>query len=438
MNQIWRWLACGVLATQAAMSSVSWAEELTPESERGEEPLVVQFRSERTTQSRRSGYLVSDLPADAQAIASQLDAREAEIQRKADAEIQILQEGAIAQLRVIASRYAEQQNNAAATSIQQHISQIEYQFAAKQKAQLNITSYRGQIGKTITARVIGMQSGYVWGSDVYTDDSDPGTAAVHAGLVKAGESATLTITILPGQNSYTGSTKNGVTSTDYQSWYGSMHLSRGNEPTRASVVPTISSSPTTSPEAADYLYGRGAVGDVVTQRVTGTVDGTVWGEGPYTDDSSIATAAVHAGILKAGQTGWVSMKIVEGQSSYASGTRNGVSTYSYGSWSRSFVFVTDRTPPKPEPVPSVIIQPGIKRAPESMTEYRDKIGQSFVFDVTASRDGFVYGTDIYTDDSSIATAVVHAGLMQPGQRGTVRVTMLPDQASYRASTRNGI
>ncbi len=65
-----------------------------------------------------------------------------------------------------------------------------------------------------------------WGTDIYTDDSSIGTAAVHAGLITFAAGGTVTIRILPGQSSYTGSTANGVTSGDYGSWDGSFEFVR--------------------------------------------------------------------------------------------------------------------------------------------------------------------------------------------------------------------
>src|ERR1700710_91297 len=46
--------------------------------------------------------------------------------------------------------------------------------------------------------------------------------------------------------------------------------------------------------------------------------------------------------------------------------------------------------------------------PGNLTDYRDKVGQTFVFTVTGASDGSVYGDGVYTDDSQIATAAVHA------------------------------
>lgn len=64
----------------------------------------------------------------------------------------------------------------------------------------------------------------VWGTDVYTDDSSIGSAAVHAGKITFATGGTVTIEILPGRSSYTGSSRNGVTSLDWDEWYGSFRF----------------------------------------------------------------------------------------------------------------------------------------------------------------------------------------------------------------------
>ena len=52
--------------------------------------------------------------------------------------------------------------------------------------------------------------------------------------------------------------------------------------------------------------------------------------------------------------------------------------------------------------------------------------------------GPVYGTDIYTDDSSICRAAVHAGIVDPAVRGAVRVEGIAGVESYRPSVRHGV
>jgi hypothetical protein len=81
------------------------------------------------------------------------------------------------------------------------------------------------------------------------------------------------------------------------------------------------------------------VGKVYAFKVTGTATGSVWGTGTYTSDSTFATAAVHAGLLKVGQAGVVKVRIVGGLNAYQGSTKNGVTTSPYGPWSGSYQFV---------------------------------------------------------------------------------------------------
>ena len=70
-------------------------------------------------------------------------------------------------------------------------------------------------GTTYYFRVTGATDGSIWGTDVYTGDSALGVAAVHAGAVKAGETAVVRVTVMPPLAQYQGSVRNGVTSQDY-------------------------------------------------------------------------------------------------------------------------------------------------------------------------------------------------------------------------------
>lgn len=76
--------------------------------------------------------------------------------------------------------------------------------------------------------------------------------------------------------------------------------------------------------------------------------------------------------------------------------------------------------------------------PGTMSAYHAREGQSFYFRVTGSTSGSIYGTHVYTSDSSLAVACVHSGVLEAGETGIVKVTMLPGQPSYEQSTRNGV
>jgi hypothetical protein len=45
---------------------------------------------------------------------------------------------------------------------------------------------------------------------------------------------------------------------------------------------------------------------------------------------------------------------------------------------------------------------------------------------------------LFHDDSALAVAAVHAGALQPGKTGTVRVTIVGIQPNFQSSVRNGV
>lgn len=77
-------------------------------------------------------------------------------------------------------------------------------------------------------------------------------------------------------------------------------------------------------------------------------------------------------------------------------------------------------------------------APARMQDLCDTPGTTYYFRVTGASDGMVWGTDVYTGDSSLAAAAVHAGTVKPGETAVVRVTVMPPLPHYQGSVRNGI
>jgi hypothetical protein len=76
---------------------------------------------------------------------------------------------------------------------------------------------------------------------------------------------------------------------------------------------------------------------------------------------------------------------------------------------------------------------------DTAVQYRGRNGERITFVCPA--DGSptaIYGTDTYTDDSSICVAAVHAGLITFEAGGPVTIEIRPGQDSYAASTRNGV
>lgn len=67
--------------------------------------------------------------------------------------------------------------------------------------------------------------------------------------------------------------------------------------------------------------------------------GSVWGSGPYGDDSSVCAAGVHAGVISFARGGRVRIQMRPGQNRYVASTRNGVETRDYTAWPGSFAVV---------------------------------------------------------------------------------------------------
>ena len=193
-----------------------------------------------------------------------------------------------------------------------------------------MSAYRGKNGTSYLFYVTGTKDGRFWGgqNSIYTDDSPLNVAAVHAGLVRPGETKAIKVTVMAGQSNYPSITRNGVTSIKYGSYDGSYKLS----------APGSNDYPAAPDNMKNF---RNLNGKNFTYRVTGKTNGRIWGgqNNIYTDDSDISTAVVHAGILRAGQSGIVTIKVLAGQASYPSISRNGVNSINYGKYDGSYQII---------------------------------------------------------------------------------------------------
>ncbi len=124
---------------------------------------------------------------------------------------------------------------------------------------------------------------------------------------------------------------------DYPAFWAAWQVAGPNPPDQ--VLP----SPGTSPAAWNYgateFRGRNGEQFTFTCAANGTPGG-VYGTDTYTDDSSICSSAVHAGVITLATGGQVTIEIRPGLDSYQTSTRNGITSSSWGAWSGSFVFVS--------------------------------------------------------------------------------------------------
>lgn len=219
----------------------------------------------------------------------------------------------------------------------------------------------------------------------------------------------------------------------------------GDEPSASgsdrSTTTTEASTATTKPGAASpddpwrttAMPYRTKIGETYTLDCPpGGKPGSVWGVETYTADSSICTAAVHVGLITFEEGGRVEYEIAAGLDGYESANANEVLSSRYGRFDGSFVF------PKAPPGSGTFTL-GAETWQRNATEYRTKIGETFDLDCAPGGPlGNVWGTKTYTDDSSVCTAAVHAGVITVAKGGKVRIEIVAGERSYSGSVANGV
>ncbi|MFF8866029.1 LCCL domain-containing protein [Streptomyces sp. NPDC015139] len=121
-----------------------------------------------------------------------------------------------------------------------------------------------------------------------------------------------------------------------------------------------------------------------------------------------------------------------GASQYYGSMRNGVTSADWDtSWDRSFVVRNGRSRPRPNYTPI--------SWDDTASAYRGRIGERLVFRCPPGGEAMsIWGTDRYTDDSSICTAGVHAGRITFKNGGTVAIIMRPGASEFTGTVRNGV
>lgn len=71
-------------------------------------------------------------------------------------------------------------------------------------------------------------------------------------------------------------------------------------------------------------------------RVRGAAEGSLWGTDTYTGDSSLAAAAVHAGLVTADETAIVKVTVVAPLPQYQGSVRNGVVSHDFGRYGTAY------------------------------------------------------------------------------------------------------
>jgi hypothetical protein len=158
------------------------------------------------------------------------------------------------------------------------------------------------------------------------------------------EGGVVTIRIRPGQLSYIPSQQNGITSSGYGEYHGSFifltpRITAPADPMRRLAVPA---SVRANPTAISWHTGAGSYtsrkGQFFAFRCPGDGEvGRIHGTDVYTVDSSICTAAAHAGKITPRSGGVVVIQVLGGQLSYERSQRNAITSNAYGEYHGSFV-----------------------------------------------------------------------------------------------------
>jgi hypothetical protein len=167
-----------------------------------------------------------------------------------------------------------------------------------------------------------------------------------AGCSSSEEPPTTTTAASATSGTTTGTKAPGTTPTTKKTTGTTPGTTKTNGTTpKGTAVDTPNADIEPTDEAADVTWTlnaaefEGQIGALVAYDCTPDgVHSTVWGDGVYTNDSSVCTAAVHAGLITFADGGRVVIEITDGLDAYTGSTANDVTTYGYASWPGSFIF----------------------------------------------------------------------------------------------------
>jgi LCCL domain len=154
---------------------------------------------------------------------------------------------------------------------------------------------------------------------------------------------------------------------------------------------------------------------------------TVFGTDTYTADSGVGAAAIHAGVLKRGVPGIVTIVMGSGANSFLGSKRNDVTTRDYQAWPYSYTFVTDTA-----------------LSTISWTTVWNQVPMEFTGPISVvcppggTTERSIYGTDVYITDSAICVAAVHAGVITLEGGGAVTARRADPLSAYPGGERHNV
>lgn len=175
----------------------------------------------------------------------------------------------------------------------------------------------------------------VWGTNRYTIDGDVCRSAVHTGAAPpaGGE---VTVYLAEGCPIFRGSAKNGVQSTNYAPYGRTFHFTKDMPACEVQTKDDpVADCPFSMSVFAQMAPGQAWRCKCPENRMKNP--GSVYGDGRYTTDSNVCTAALHAGVLQA-SGGEVTVHTDEGCERFPAAQKNGVTSREWRTYPRSYAF----------------------------------------------------------------------------------------------------
>ena len=167
-----------------------------------------------------------ELPAAAREILDSYHSQTNAARAEADQKIARYRLSAVVDLQELLARYIDTKQFEEAVAVRYAIRAMTISAVKVQDDPGTLSGLHNNKQRVLHFRVKGDTGGSVWGSGVYTSDSDLSTAAVHAGILKSGQSGVVRVTLLPGMNQYVASTRNGVTTSTWGNYSSSYRVTR--------------------------------------------------------------------------------------------------------------------------------------------------------------------------------------------------------------------
>jgi hypothetical protein len=188
--------------------------------------------AEARTMIRESDRELIELRAAAEQQTDEIRARAdraiADVNARTAEQIRLRQRNLLDRLKPLQDSYAKKGKLDEALAIRDRIRALKSELLQAQQDPGTLAGLPEQpTGTQVLFNLVGSSDGMVWGSDVYTHDSDLAAAAVHAGALQAGERGIVRVTYVDTLNvAFTGSQRNGVWSEPFGPWPAGFRIER--------------------------------------------------------------------------------------------------------------------------------------------------------------------------------------------------------------------